>query len=379
MRILHISEPHSEGVFTVLRHFVDEQRRHGHEVHVLSPPATPRLPGVTHHDWNIVRGDPRSYPRAVRQVRRLSRTLGPDVVHLHSFFAGLLGRLPVLRPATRPLVYQPHAWAFNVVTGVPRRVVARWEQWASRRTDAVVANCQDEIDEGRAQGVSVEAYIVRVAVDLDHFRPATAEERSATRTELGLAGRPVVLLPGRIAPQKGQDQMVTAWEEHPPAGIQLVLVGPGDSHALAESAPTTWGDSVRHVGATPDLRPWMWAADVVALPSRYEGFPLVAAEALATGTPVVATRFNGAEEAIETTQAGAAGPGGQVVDLLDMTAMLDACARRAQGSTQGPAPNNEADNARARALSFFEEEKMYEQLMAAYAAVTTTSERQHTR
>ena len=342
---------------------------------MLAPPATPRLPGATHHDWDIVRGDPRSYPRAVRQLRRVSGTLDPDVVHLHSFFAGLLGRLPVVRPAARPLVYQPHAWASNVVTGLPRRIIERWERWASRSTDAIVANCQDEIDEGRALGISVQAFIVRVAVDLDHFRPATAEERTATRTELAVDDRPVVLLPGRIAPQKGQDLMVSAWEDDPPAGIQLVLVGPGDSHALAESAPTTWGDSVRHVGATPDLRSWMWAADVVALPSRYEGFPLVAAEALATGTPVVATRFNGAEEAIESAQADADGPGGQVVDLLDMSAMLDACAQRTTGSVS----STEADNARVRAVSFFEEEKMYEQLMAAYAAVTTTSERQRIR
>ena len=99
----------------------------------------------------------------------------------------------------------------------------------------------------------------------------------------GLGDEFAVLVLGRIAFQKGQDLLVPAWEALRPDGMILYLVGPGDVATSRRSHPSTWGRSIRFIGGTDDVRPWLWAVDVLVLRSRYETVALVIAEAMAAG------------------------------------------------------------------------------------------------
>jgi glycosyltransferase involved in cell wall biosynthesis len=92
----------------------------------------------------------------------------------------------------------------------------------------------------------------------------------------------------------------------------LYLVGPGDPEPLRTLAPTTWDDSIRFMGGTDDVRPWLWAADALLLSSRYETVALVVAEAMACGVPVVATDVDGPSEVMID---GDEPPAGAVVPL----------------------------------------------------------------
>lgn len=118
LRILHVSEVHWGGVVTLLGHFVEQQVLHGHDVHVLAHPAMPPLhPSATAHQWEIDRARPPSLWSARRELHRLVGELRPDVVHLHSWFAGALGRTPPsLNWCGVPVVYQPHAWSDRLST-----------------------------------------------------------------------------------------------------------------------------------------------------------------------------------------------------------------------------------------------------------------------
>jgi glycosyltransferase involved in cell wall biosynthesis len=361
MRILHVSEVHWGGVVTLLRHFTDEQARHGHEVHLLAPPSFPRLPAVQQHNWQVARENPRTFVPAIRELHALARRLDADVVHLHSFVAGFLGRLPTRRSAERPVVYQPHAWAFDLYADPHRRnAIMRWERYAARRTSRVVANCADEIAEGRAQGINTPGSVLGIAVDTDYFKPPTPEERAAAKAAVGFAGRPMVLVIGRIAYQKAQDLLVAAWERFPTPNADLVLVGPGTWTELRRLTPRSWGTSLHYAGESSDVRPWLWAADVLAIPSRYETVSLVLGEAMATGLPVVATRFNGAEEAII---GGDLGAGGEVVQMAAMDDLLRACGERLQSPLKR---HVESSNARRRAERHFSPEDVYARLQGAY-------------
>lgn len=328
LRVLHVSEVHWGGVVSLLRAFTSEQVRLGMDVHVLAPPCGPWANGVAWHDWSVDRGKPWKLPQAVRQLRRLVGDLQPDVIHLHSFVAGQLGRMrgALPRRVNPAVVYQPHAWSFDLYADRIRPGLVRAaERRAAVRTDIIVANCQDEIDQGVESGIKLPSHSLGVAVDVDHHHPLEAVERERVRAELGLTSPQTVVCLGRLAWQKGQDMLVAQWEKAGPPLTELILVGPGETKDLEAAAPTQWGRSIRWVGEQRDVRPWLWGSDLLVLPSRYETVALVVAEAMACGIPVVATAVNGARETLLDPPGD---PCGAVVPLGDMASLLREVERR---------------------------------------------------
>lgn len=366
MRVLHVSEVTWGGVVSLLHDFMAEQLNRGHQVSLLAPdtfPAPePGLPQLRRTTWSLERRNPRSYLRALIQLRRTIRRERPDVVHLHSAYAGFLGRLPwISGTGGVATVYQPHAWSFDLFTD-PRiqRAMVRWERLAGRWTDVLAANCEDEIDEGRQIGVTTPGRALGVPLDVQRFKPVDEAERLRHRQYLGLGETPTLLCLGRLARQKGQDLLVAAWEADPIPGTQLLLVGPGDPEPLRRLAPTQWGSSIHWRGDQVDVRPCLWASDLLVLPSRYETVAVVVAEAMACERPVVANRVNGAAMAVAD---GPPPPGGVVVDSGDMTALLAESARlladddvRAQYGRDG----------RARVVSLFTPDHVVDRLDEAY-------------
>lgn len=369
LRILHVSEVRWGGVVTLLRHFADEQRRTGHDVRLLAPPGHPDLDGVPSVQWSLDRAKPFTFLPAVHQMRQVVRQLRPDVVHLHSFFAGALGRAPMGLSGLDgvPVVYQPHAWATDLYdSALAAKAVALIERRASRRTQVLVTNCQDEIDKGRSFGVDLPSAELGVAVDLTKFRPPDPSARQRARAELDVDERAVLLVLGRLARQKGQDLLVRQWEATPIPGAQLFLVGPGDASELARVAPNEWGRSIHAVGEPPDVEKWLQAADLLLLPSRYETVGLVVAEAMATGLPVIATSVDGARATIEDPAThGQTGlePAGAVVPLGDMAALLDEARHRLEDADLRA---REARRARERAEHLFRPDLVADRLEAAY-------------
>lgn len=330
LRILHVSEVHWGGVVTLLGHFVEQQVLHGHEVHVLAHPGMPPLhPGAIVHRWELDRARPRSLAGARRELHRLVGALRPDVVHLHSWFAGAVGRTPPSLRGTGgvPVVYQPHAWSDRLSTRPGASFAVRAsERLFARHTDVLVANCADELRRGRDLGVRSTGHSLGVAVDLTRFRPPMHAERDEARDLLGFPDdRRVALVLGRLTWQKGQDLLVPAWLAARPPNTTLALVGPGDPVPLALLAGSEAGRSVIMPGGTAEVLPWLWAADVMVLPSRYETVALVVAEAMSTGLPVVATAVDGAEEVL---RGGPEDPAGAVAPIDDMEALVGELTRR---------------------------------------------------
>jgi len=364
MRILHVSEVHWGGVANLLHHFTAAQSSAGHDVHLLAPPAFPAVAQGSRHDWAVDRGSPRTFATAAHELRRLARDLKPDIIHLHSFVAGFIGRLPGVLPSSgAAVVYQPHAWSFDLFTDPKKAYLLRsWERWSNSRSTVLVANCADELAEGRTNGIDNDGYPIGVAIDLQHFVPPTPEERLSARHALGVTASRMILVLGRLTRQKGQDLLLAAWESSPIADTQLVLVGPGDQRPLADLAPSQWGRSVHAVGETHDVRSWIWACDLLLLPSRYETVSLVVAEAMACGVPVTATAVNGTREAVVD---GPLAPAGEVVAVGDLRGLLAASAALLDDEQRRRAQSAQA---RCRAEGLFDPAVVTARLEDAYAA-----------
>ena len=227
-----------------------------------------------------------------------------DLVHTHSYRPNLQGRLAALTlrdTGTRIVAHYHSAHddkreAEGTLT-LERRLTAA--------TDRVIA-CSRATGDHVAELLGVppdRLTVVPNAVDVERFAGA---DRAAARAALGISGeRPVVALVGRIDEQKGQDDYVRAAPmvraAHPDALLLLVgSTAKDDVSAPVRDLIRAEGveDVVRFTGYLDDM-PGLYAAiDVLAAPSRSEGFGLMLVEAMAAGVPIVASAAGAIPEVV---------------------------------------------------------------------------------
>ncbi len=323
LTVLHVAQPTDAGVAGYVAAVAADQRARGWRVRVACPSGG-RLAselmarGVPRLHWPATRSPGAATVLETQRLRRLIRAVAPDVVHLHSAKAGLAGRL-ALRGA-RPTLFQPHGWSWLAVRGATARATLAWERLAAHWTDLLVCVGEGEAAHARHRQVGTRHVVVRNGVDLARFTPADERARAAARDRLGVGAEvPLAVCIGRVTRQKGQDLLLTAWPQvrRRCPGAELCIVGDGNLlPMLRNGAPP----GVRFVPPITDPRPWYAAADVVVLPSRWEGLSLTLLEALASGCSVVAADIPGLAEAM-TASVGAQVPVGDTEALADAVAL----------------------------------------------------------
>ncbi|WP_418057929.1 D-inositol-3-phosphate glycosyltransferase [Pimelobacter simplex] len=250
-----------------------------------------------------------------------------DVVHSHYWLSGQVGALARDRWGV-PLVHSMHtmakvkneALAAGDAPEPESRVIG--EEQVVEAADVLIANTDLEAkqlinlydaDPGRVE-------VVHPGVDTDVFRPLTPAQRAQARRERDLPADALVLLfAGRIQPLKAPDVLLRAVAEllvrRPDLRARLVVPvvgGPSGSGlerpaALANlAAELRIDDVVRFVPPVPqhELAGWYAAASAVAVPSYNESFGLVAAEAQASGAPVVAAAVGGLTTVVRDGRSG---------------------------------------------------------------------------
>ncbi len=262
-------------------------------------------------------------------VMRAGAFAGPDhydIVHSHYWLSGQVGWLVADRWNV-PLVHSMHTMAkvknASLADGdtpePPVREIG--EEQVVAAADRLIANTGEEARD-LVEMYGADPRLVQVVppgVDLDVFTPPPDGKR-VVRAELGLPPEAAVLLfAGRIQPLKAPDVLVRAAAEmltrDPSLRGRLVVVVVGGPSGSGLARPTELVDLARGLGlaSVPGvtdvvrfqppvprerLADWYRAADVVVVPSHSESFGLVAIEAQACGTPVVAARVGGLPTAV---------------------------------------------------------------------------------
>jgi L-malate glycosyltransferase len=258
-------------------------------------------------------------PRLVRLARRA------DVVHCTSWDASLWGRLAAVAAGRPALVteHTPYREMQVSATGAPReRWIALHNRLLGRVTYAIVAVGRSQIPVLHGDGVRADsiAYIPN-AVPVEEVRAASRD--GVGRHELGIPPDALVVTQvSRFVIQKNHAltyEVVRRLREEL-GEVHALFVGDGKEREALESRARRDGAAWAHfLGHRTDIPRLLALTDVTVLPSSAEGMPLVLLEALAVGTPVVATDVGDVRLLLESTGAGLCLPPG------DPDAFLDAC------------------------------------------------------
>jgi teichuronic acid biosynthesis glycosyltransferase TuaC len=225
-----------------------------------------------------------------------------DVIDAHYFYPDGVAAAIIGKRLNRPVVITARGSDLNHVAEFPRpRALISWAAHQAAALITVSKALKDKLVQ-----IGVEAnkvHVLRNGVDLQHFRPI---DRAKARANLELGDLPVLASVGNLVPEKGHELVIEALTRLPRA--HLLIVGQGVQNSALRSLANKLkvADRVRFLGllSPSELVEVYGATDVLVLASSREGWANVLLEAMACGTPVVATKVGAATEVIRAPEAG---------------------------------------------------------------------------
>lgn len=314
------------GALTVVGALATGLHAAGVPVHVVglvgNRPSQPWLEGLaaTGIRTHAVALRSRGYSAETAEVRAIAREVGASIIHSHVYQANFVG----WRATGHGIAHVATAHGFTGGSWKNRAYEAL-SRWIMARTDATIAVSAPLAASLARAGVSAD----RLHTVANVLQPAAPLSREAARQRLGLPheGRIVGFI-GRLSHEKGADLLVRA-APLLPEGVTVALIGDGperqDLEALAASLGPALGASrqVRFLGLQQDAGQLLTAFDVVCLPSRTEGTPMVLLEALAAQVPAVAFAVGGIPDVLRTAPSLLAPPGDIAALAAAITTQLD--------------------------------------------------------
>ena len=346
MRVLHFTQTLPGGPATFLNELLAFQAEAYTRVTLLCPAAQHRL--IESGKTEVVPlADARRNPRGLLAMyRSLCKHVSAnryDVIHLHSSFAGAVGRLAPRRLGAR-VVYCAHGWAHGMDVAASQKLLyAASERLLATRADVIINISQSEQRRAAEVGIpSAKCKLIYNGVRDAAWTPLEARRRARR-----------LLFVGRYDRQKGLDVLLQAMNGLATEGFSLTAIG---SPVIGQPSVDHFPRSVRNLGwqNRAVIQREMAECDLVVVPSRWEGFGLVAIEAMRAGRAVVATNVGGLAEVVVDGETGILCPAASP-DALQ-AAIVRAAPFARQAGIAG----------RARYEHLFTAERMFRQTHAAY-------------
>lgn len=304
IRILHVAEVVQAGVGTYLEEVAGFQLREfgaGAVRLVVPQQQIGYLQGL---DPAVLRGFPRTgrNPASLwafgRAVLAEVRAFRPDIVHVHSSFAGAVARPMIRLCSPRPkVVYCAHCWSFLMQTSPwHRRAFTLIERALAPLADRIINLSADEAEQARRHGIPKSRCVVVRNGIAELPLPTLDAEPPFDPAHINL------LFVGRFDHQKGFDVLLRAMAAVTDLPLRAYAIGAAVSGTPEPRLPA----NVEVLGwmSRSEIDRYYQAADAVIMPSRWEGLSFVALEAMRAGAALIASRRSSMPEVVAEGETG---------------------------------------------------------------------------
>lgn len=327
MKVGVLCYPTAGGSGVVATELALAMAERGHEMHVFSYASPLRLDPfddrVRYHEIEVTSYPLFRYPpydaALASRLAEVVEEEGLDLVHAHYAIPHALAALlvkDVVAPRNLPVVTTLHGTDITVVG--QDRAYARMTCYALKSSDTVTAVSEYlRAETVRVFGDLRPIDVVPNFVDPRRFRPRTEPAR---RAAFARTGQSVLIHVSNFRPVKQAvvtvEVLARVVKSRP---CVLLMVGDGPDRAACEARARELGvrDRIRFVGAQTEVEALLPLADLFLLPSQFESFGLAALEAMACGTPPVASKAGGLPEVIRDGQDGILVPPGDADAMAD--------------------------------------------------------------
>lgn len=250
-----------------------------------------------------------AYPLVAARLAFELRKRKIDVFHAHLFDPSVVGLPAALVSRTPVRLLTRHYSDYH--TRINRTWHTRLDKLCTRLAHTVIAVSDQTrrvmVEEEGATPAKIE--VVHNGIDMARVRGVTEVQVAKLRHELGVQNCQIVLVPGRLHPEKGQEYLLRALPEllqNRGSNIRVLVAGAGSYLSAYQALARDLGvaDAVQFLGFRNDIAELMSLSDVVVLPSTAEAFGLVLLEAMALRKAVVATNVGGIPEIVEDGKTG---------------------------------------------------------------------------
>ena len=296
LKILHVGEYVKGGVATYLKTLLTglQQYKDIDNYLVMSRYKSEQ-------NWGNIQGKVTYYEykrnilnifKAMIFIYKFINKIQPDIIHVHSTWAGVFVRFPLLFMKKKArIIYQPHGWAFLMDTSKwKKRIYVLIERILSIKTDKIINISNYEQNKAIEYGFNKNK-MVMIYNGVEDSKNTSSMKIRMDKNKINL------LFVGRLDRQKGLDIFLRTYEKYDFPNIHLYVIGV----SVLDNAVPKNTDKITYLGwvNNKDIDAYYQACDAVIMPSRWEGFGLVAIEAMRNSRAVIASNIGALPELVK--------------------------------------------------------------------------------
>jgi glycosyltransferase involved in cell wall biosynthesis len=294
-RVLHLSEFTKGGIETHLNEVLKYQANN-HDIYLMVSEYNSNRDTLQISPDRLImypyKRKLKYFLGAMRSIQRTVREIQPDIIHVHGTFAGLFLRTLFFLQKQRPvIIYCSHGWSFLMdIRPWKKRLYAWVEKVLSIRTDYMISISKYEYQMAMNYGLSPKKSVI-VYNGVSDVPASKLHPFQVNKEKINL------LYVGRFDRQKGFDLLLEVFNEQQFTDVVLYLIG----EPVLEEISYDYPDNAVALGWIDhsEIDRYMKACDAVIVPSRWEGFGIVAIEALRNKKPVIASNRGALPEIIQ--------------------------------------------------------------------------------